>query len=264
MINTYIVVFIIKKIVMKSYNYKNKDAAEKAAGELGCSGTHRHRKAYMPCKTHKDFLKYVKKNNGGEIDELVDYDGSMKNSKTPILDPKVTARGTDTMDKTVAMTRTTQDPLMRGYRVYYGESTEEKIKEEDMSGAYGYDETKDMDAEETKKYFEDELGFDEDDAEDRAEEMGKDEDLDDSSEYKNKKDFIGKSRLTEKNKILSKEEVIKMAEDLMVKKTEDSEINTGDTPIKAIIKRNARALKNMAISNGISTKQLIRILKNEQ
>jgi hypothetical protein len=32
-----------------------------------------------------------------------------------------------TMDKTVAMARITQDPLMRGYRVYYGEGVEPRI-----------------------------------------------------------------------------------------------------------------------------------------
>ena len=56
------------------------------------------------------------------------------------MDPKDNCSWvTSTMDKTVAMTRhQTQDPLMRGYRVYYGEGVEPKfISEEDMEDAFG-------------------------------------------------------------------------------------------------------------------------------
>src|SRR6056300_901840 len=175
---------------MKSYLYKTEKGAENAAEELGCKGFHKHkRKTFMPCKSHKEFLELTKKEiPEGELDELIDYDGTMLNSKIPILDPHVTAKGDETMDKTVAMARITQDPLMRGYRVYYGEGVEGRpLTEEDMEDAFGYEETKFMDADETIDYFMKELGFEEDDAEDRAEEMGKDPDLDDSSPYKKKK-----------------------------------------------------------------------------
>ena len=90
-----------------------------------------------------------------EIDELVDYDGTMNNSKVPILDPMTTTYGLSTMDKRVAAV-TKHRPLTRGYRVYYGESV---VKEEDMW--HGFDETKFMNAEDTIDYFVDELDFDE-------------------------------------------------------------------------------------------------------
>ena len=62
----------------------------------------------------------------------------MANSKVPILDPKL--HPTKTMDQTVPAARITNDPVTRGYRVYYGESVEE-FAEEDMSKAFGYQET---------------------------------------------------------------------------------------------------------------------------
>jgi len=255
----------IKKEPMKSYLYKTEEGAEKAAKELGCEGTHKHkRKTFMPCKTHKEFLSITKDSTPeGEIDELIDYDGTMLNSKIPILDPNVSAKGDETMDKTVAMARITQDPLTRGYRVYYGESVEgREISEEDMEDAFGYDETKYMDADETIDFFMDELGFDEDDAKGRAEEMGKDSKLDDSSEFKNKKNFVMKGRLTEKGKFLSKEELLKMADDVLVSKSEDKDLKI-DKKVSPILLRNIKALKKLANLEGISVVELIKILKNE-
>ena len=187
------------------------------------------------------------------------FDGTMNNSKIPILDPRTTAPGLSTMDKRVAAGHQTQDPLMRGYRVYYGESV---VREEDMADAFGYDETKYMDAEDTIDYFVDELDFDEREAEDRANEMGKYPNLE-----KSKVDgAFTKMRLTEKERIISKGELQKMAEELVLKKTDDKEITKkelSDDSVSPIIKRNIKALKNMASADGISLPQLIKMLKNE-
>ena len=218
----------------------------------------------MPCKTHKEFLDVTQTSKPeGEMDEIIDYDGTMLNSKIPILDPNVSADGNTTMDKTVAMARITQDPLTRGYRTYYGESIEKKeVSEEDMEDAFGYDETKFMDADETINFFMDELGFDEDDAKGRSEEMGKDPKLDDSSEFKGKKNFVMKGRLTEKGKVLSKEDLIKMADDMLVSKSEDKDLKI-DRKLSPILVRNIKALKKLALLDGISTSELVKILKNE-
>ncbi len=218
----------------------------------------------MPCKTHKEFLDATQTSKpDGEMDEIIDYDGTMLNSKIPILDPNVSADGNTTMDKTVAMARITQDPLTRGYRTYYGESIEKReVSEEDMEDAFGYDETKFMDADETIDFFMDELGFDEDDAKGRSEEMGKDPKLDDSSEFKDKKNFVMKGRLTEKGKVLSKEDLIKMADDMLVSKSEDKDLKI-DRKLSPILVRNIKALKKLALLDGISTSELVKILKNE-
>jgi|TARA_R110000796_G_scaffold4566_8_gene17614 hypothetical protein len=255
----------IKKESMKSYLYKTVEQAEKAANELGCEGSHKHkRNTFMPCKTHKEFLSTTKSDKPeGEMDEIIDYDGTMLNSKIPILDPTVSADGNTTMDKTVAMARITQDPLTRGYRVYYGESVEPReISEEDMEDAFGYDETKYMDADETIDFFIDELGFDEDDAKGRSEEMGKDPKLDDSSYFKKMKDFVMKGRLVEKGKVLSKEELIKMADDMLVSKSDNKDLKI-NSKISPILQRNIKVLKKLAVADGISTNELVKILKNE-
>ena len=137
-----------------------------------------------------------------------------------------------------------------------------KVSEEDMEDAFGYDETKFMDADETIDFFMDELGFDEDDAKGRSEEMGKDPKLDDSSEFKGKKNFVMKGRLTEKGKVLSKEDLIKMADDMLVSKSEDKDLKI-DRKLSPILVRNIKALKKLALLDGISTSELVKILKNE-
>jgi hypothetical protein len=150
---------------------------------------------------------------------------------------------------------------MRGYRVYYGESV---VREEDMEDAFGFEETKFMDAQETIDYFVDELDFDERDAEDRAAEMGKDPDLDDTSKFKKLKNFVMKGRLTEKE--FTKEQIMKMAEDSLVLKSDDKDLTKkelNNDSVSPIIKRNIKALKNMASADGISVPQLIKMLKNE-
>ena len=105
----------------------------------------------------KNFIKKISKEKTtkntedlkGEIEELVDVDGTMKNSKIPILDPRLHPK--KTMDQTVAAARITNDPIARGYRTYYGESVEDEIKEVDLSATFGGPETNDMDGKETYK-----------------------------------------------------------------------------------------------------------------
>ena len=252
---------------MSTYLFNTREEAKKEAETLGCKGTHIHRdggkKKFMPCSTHKQFEKKINKEeeNKEEIEELVDFDGTMNNSKIPPLNPLTNAPGLSTMDKRVAAGHQTQDPLMRGYRVYYGESV---VREEDMEDAFGFEETKYMDAQDTIDYFVDELDFDERDAEDRASEMGKDPELDDTSKFKEDDNFVMKGRLTEKE--FTKEQIMKMAEDSLVLKSDDKDLTKkelSDDSTSPIIKRNIKALKNMASADGISVPQLIKMLKNE-
>jgi hypothetical protein len=81
------------------------------------------------------------------------------------------------MDQTVVATRVPNDPITRGYRVrYYGESIEKDenlIDEENMRDAFGFEETKDKDFNDTIKTFK-KMGI-EDPIEriERAEQLGK-------------------------------------------------------------------------------------------
>jgi hypothetical protein len=249
---------------MKSHLYKNKEEAKEAAKQLGCEGYHKSkRNTYKPCRSNEELLET--ENNGDnkvELEELVDFDGTLNSSKIPFLNPATTAPGWSTMDKRVASGHQTQDPLTRGYRVYYGESV---VREEDMSGAFGYDETENMDGEETVEYFVKKLGFDKENAKERTEELGKDPEgkLDEKSRFKNKKGFVGKLRLKEK-KYFTKEEIMKMSEELVFDKSDDNEIRPKDSyeeEISPVLLRNLTALKNMANAEGISIPKLIDLIK---
>lgn len=251
---------------MKSHLFKTKEEALKEAKKLGCEGYHKtKRNSFKPCKTQKELSELESNSDKNELEELVDFDGTMNNSKIPILDPRTTSPGLSTMDKRVASGHQTQDPLTRGYRVYYGESV---MREEDMSDAFGYLETKDDDFEKTVNKFMDEFGFDKNKARERAKEQGKvpNSELPDNKDIKDEegKNFIDTMRLVEKEKSFTKEDVQKMAEEILLKKSEDRTISLKDEDdVSPIIKRNIKALKNMADAEGLSIPKLIKMFKDE-
>lgn len=192
-------------------------------------------------KDKKKNSKQIKK----EIEELVDSDGSFSNSSVPILDPAVMAK--KTMDQTVAMGRITNDPVTRGYRTYYGES----VDETDMSKAFGYEETKDMDGEETYKYLKTKMGMSDDEAKNRTKEFGKDPtgEKDKKSKYNKNKKFVMKGTLSE----INKENIYKVLEDILVSKNSSQ-------PSKILL-RNIESLKKQAERDGLSVSDLIKLFK---
>jgi len=202
---------------------------------------------------------------GGEIEELVNSDGAMSNSSIPILDPRLHPR--KTMDQTVAASRITNDPISRGYRTYYGESVEE-VSEEDMSGAFGYEETKDLDGKETYKYFKDELEMEPDEAKERTKQQGKDPygKRDKKSKFKNDPNFISRQILPE----IQKEKAIKMIEDFLMDKKKEKkdkgEINKKEkeeVEVSSILKKNLKSLIRQMDKEGLSKKDIIKLLNGE-
>ena len=254
----------IGKACMKTYKYSTKERAERVSKTLGCSGSHYHNedgdRKYMPCKSHDIFLSKTKKNKKGEeqeVTELVDADGTWLSSNTPILDPASTGIGTKTMDQIIPAARNPRDPLMRGWYGYYGEG---RVKENNMIKAYGYKATMNMDAKETLDYFKDELEMDDESAEHRVEdEFGKSPERDKKSKFKNKKGFAGRPILKEK-------ESEDIAEDVLVdKETNDQEnIKKRVLGINPLLVRNIKSIKKMAKENGITVRELIMMLKDEQ
>lgn len=231
----------------------------------------------VPADKVEDVKKYINslvkkkkkkttKEVGGEIEELVNSDGSMSNSKIPILDPRLHPE--KTMDQTVAAARITNDPIARGYRTYYGESVEE-VKEEDMSGAFGYEETKELDGKETFKYFKDELGMDEMDAWERTEEQGKDPSgkKDAKSPYKKDKNFVTRATLSE----IQRQKAIKMLEDILMKQKNSNKSDVlekekekeEEKEVPNIIKKNLSTLLKQMEKQGMSKKDLIKIINRE-
>lgn len=157
---------------------------------------------------------------GGEVEEIVNSDGVMKGSSVPILDPRLHPR--KTMDQTVVATTQPGNWLARTYqggRTYY--TVESEMSEEDMSIAFGYEETKDLPPKETVKVLK-KMGVD--NPVERAKEFGKDPKLDQSKKKKGSKMRI---RLQEKEALeqIQKEKMSKMVEDILLK---DKETKKGD------------------------------------
>lgn len=202
--------------------------------------------------------RFDKAKTSGEIEELVDDDGTMLSSKIPNLNMALTPR--KTMDQTVQMSRTTNDPVMRGYRVYYGESKEgsdEVINEVDYSEAFGYEETKDMDFKNTVKTLK-KMGVE--NAVERAKEFGK-------LPNQKKEDGELRQRLSEKDSIeeQQKEMMKKMVEDILTKKPKtDSDVIKKDTGISKILLKNIQSIKKIADKEGISVNMLIKALKSDE
>jgi hypothetical protein len=197
-----------------------------------------------------------------ELDELIDPDGTMSTSSTPILDLSMHPRRT--MDQTVITTRQPGNPLARGYRTYYRESKKEEpvVNEINYKGAYGYQETKNLDGKKTYKTLVKKMGMEPDEAKDRTKEFGKDPTgkRDSKSKFKNKKGFVGKLTLSEMEKI----EMKKMLENILSKRnSDDADVVKKETPTSKILKKNLDSIKRMAEKEGISVNQLIKMLKSE-
>ena len=203
-----------------------------------------------------------------ELEELVDFDGSFSNSKIPIHDP--TLSPTKTMDQTVAMTRMTNDPVTRGYRVYYGESEEsngEPLVEIDQEGTFGNEETENLSTYSQASQAMKELGVDDPiERDERVKRLGFDPKLDKELKIEKKrgrcKKCFTKRRLVE----LSKE---KVDEILITKKNKDKDIvkkskeekEDDDSVMSKLLIRNIEAIKRLADKENISIEKLVKHLK---
>ena len=223
----------------------------------------KHVKAYLE-KLLKGKKKKSTKDVSGELEELVNLDGAISNSKIPILDPKLHPK--KTRDQTVAAAGITNDPICRGYRGDYGGSVEEEVTEIDMSKAFGYEETEDMDGKETFDYMVDELEMEPEEAIDRTEQQGKDPSgkKDKKSEYYHDKNFITRATLSE----IQKQKAIKMVEDLLMKKknSDNSEVGKKESSSKEasnILKKNLKSLLKQMDKEGLSRKDILKLLDGE-
>ena len=215
-------------------------------------------------KTNKKFTekqinsKFKELDSEGEIEELVDADGTMLGSAIPFKSQYLTPK--KTMDQTISMSRATNDPVTRGYRVYYGESEEEKeniVSEVDYSEAFGYVETEGKDFKETVSILK-KMGVE--NPVQRTKEFGK---LPKAKKVNGKL----KQRLSEKDSIeeQQKEKMIKMVEDILTKKSKDSsDVVRRDESVSKILVKNLQSIKKLADKEGISISKLINILKSNE
>lgn len=223
-------------------------------------------------KSTEDVKKKLEKVKS-EIDELIDYDGTFLSSKIPILNPKLAPKGTT--DQEVVQNRQTNNPVTRGYRVYWGESEDEEgnvVSEIDISGTFGGEETQDLNGPQTfNKFFKDfELPAEE--AAERTRQQGKEPDQREHKKklkrvpkkIRKKKNYIDTLTLVERRKIEEerKEKMRKMVEDMVLgKKSNDKEVNKKNSAMSKLLTKNLESIKKIADKEGISVSELIKILK---
>ncbi len=194
-----------------------------------------------------------------EIDELIDSDGTFLNSKIPNLNAYLHPK--KTMDQTVVAARISNDPVTRGYRVYYGESEEKDgdvVKEVDYSDAFGYEETENKDYKDTVKTLK-KMGVD--NAVERAKQFGK---LPKQQRVSGKL----KQRLVEKDALEEEQKIrmMKMVEDILAKKSKSNSdvVSKKETPISKILMKNLKTIKKIAEKEGVDINKLITILKSDE
>ncbi len=141
-----------------------------------------------------------------ELEEIVNSDGVMQSSRIPILDPRLHPK--KTMDQTVVATTQPGDFLARSLRSTGGRTY---MGEEDLSKAFGYEETKDLPPKKTVKKLKD-MGVD--NAVERAKEFGKDPSL---NQDLKEPDADMRIRITEKEKIqeIQKRKMEKLVRNIM-------------------------------------------------
>jgi hypothetical protein len=214
-----------------------------------------------------------------EIDELVDSDGTMLSSKMPFLNQTLTPH--KTTDQTVAMSRVTNDPVTRGYRVYWGESEDEQdnvVSEVDYSDAFGYEETENMDFKNTVKTLKD-MGVD--NPKHRAKEFGKlpkakrkggklKQRLSEKTIEEQQKDMMSSllEKIVSENSNIDEEQkraMEKMVEDILSKRDRnDSDVVSKNSGLNKILLKNIKSIKKLAEKECISINQLIKALKTNE
>ena len=253
-----------KKDEVVKFNKKDKKEVEKTISKI---------QKEKKLKNNSDVKKTLSKKKD-ELGELVDYDGSFLSSKIPIYNPYLSPKGT--MDQEIVATRQTNNPITRGYRVYWGESEEEEtdevINETDFSDAFGYEETKDKNGPETFKTYVKELGLDKDEAAERTRQQGKEPDAKKHrrklnmvpKKIRKQKGFIDRMTISEKENLEEekKEMMKKMVEDIvMKKKSSDKEVGKKKDTVSKLLMKNLENIKKIAEKEGLELNDLIKILK---
>lgn len=214
--------------------------------------------------------KYKKKEKeGGELDELVDADGSFSSSNVPILDMGQHTQWTQ--DQRAALIRNATGMFPQRARIFYGESKENKtpLEEEDYSETYGFKEMENVNSfNECLEVFEKLEVKDPFERYERCMSFGYDPELDveleQEKEYGECEDCDVKMRINE----LRKDKMKKMIDEILLNKKKKSgdvvkkDSNEYDeSPISKILLRNIESIKKIAEKEGIDLNKLIKHLK---
>lgn len=212
--------------------------------------------------------KSKKKETDGEIEELVDPDGSIISSSVPILNQRNLAK--KTMDQTVKMTKSLQFPFIR---MYYGESEEKNnkvVSEVDQSESFGFEETEEAPTYDVANKILKQMNVEDPiERDERLKRLGFDRNLDRQLKQEKKRgkcrNCFTKRRLAE----LEKEKMDKMLDEILIsKKSKDKDMvkkskedSKTDTPVYKILMRNIEAVKRLADKEGIDIEKLVKKLK---
>lgn len=214
--------------------------------------------------------KYKPKDKeGGEIEELVDADGSFSSSHIPILDQGQHTQWTQ--DQRAALVRNATGMFPQKARIFYGESKDFKttLDEEDYSETYGFKEMENVNSfNECLNVFEKLEIKDPFERYERCMSFGYDPELDTELKQEKKygecEDCDVKMRINE----LRKDKMRKMIDEILLnkkKKSEDVVKKTSededDSPINKILLRNIESIKKIAEKEGIDLNKLIKHFK---
>jgi hypothetical protein len=195
-----------------------------------------------------------------EVDEIVDKNGNISRSEKPTDLPKRGITQKKTTD-TVARTGTGQMGSygltgVNTYRRYWGEGeeiTKEKLLEIALNKSLGADDTilKDMPYDDAKNHMEDELGLSDDEAEERLNKMGYDENLPDD-----------KVRLVENPKKFMGDYI----EHVLKSKSKDNDLVNSEVEedVNPIVKKQIKSLKNSMDSHNLSIDTVLKYLKDNE
>ena len=191
-----------------------------------------------------------------EIDELIDYDGSIMTSKIPM--------GNQT-NQTIGASKTTDD-IVRStsqygvwssggnfFKRYYGESVEDVV-EVDKSGILGVDETDQLNFDDAVEYYEEELAIPKDEAVERVEKERGPESLEDG---KTDGSFT-RHRLTEKERLIkiAEDKAKDMLEVLLSNRDDDKELTSSNN----LLKNKVNTLLKLAKANNVSVEELKKMI----
>ena len=187
-----------------------------------------------------------------EIDELIDYDGSITSSKIPDGTQTVSGIGTTKTTDDIVKATSQYGVWSNGgnfFKRYYGESVEEVV-EIDKSGILGVDETDQLDFDSAVEYYEEELEIPKDEAVERVEKERGPENLENS---KTDGSFT-RHRLTEKERLqkISEDKAKDMLEVLLSNKDSSKELSSSDNLLQTKIK----TLLKLAKVNNVSMEDL--------
>ena len=203
--------------------------------------------------THTEVGVKKEKEKEEEVDEIVDANGNIGRSKKPANFNTKGITDDDTLDNAAkkghGMMGTYGTTGVQNYRRYWGES--------DMSKSLGYEDTlgNDENYDQAKDHFEDDLGLDPEEAEDRMSQMGYDKKLPDD-----------KVRLVENPKKFMEEYI----ESILNKKTKSNDLvskqedGSEEKEINPIILKQINALKNSMDSHKLSMETIVKYLSDAE